>query len=239
MDLQFPMQGTRRKRVKVIRTVSQTPGCDGCPMQSLYPTNNFVSPQCPNPARDLNRLVIAEAPGKQESEKGQPLVGPAGQVFDSLLERAGIPRDGLTIINCINCRPHKNVFPTDSKARKCISKEDAQIAVNHCLKHHVDPIIRRRHWDRVYLLGVKSVRLVGKIRQGRMSELRGRSVDIAGMPSVGMPLYHPSYLMQWGKSKKRVTVNDLKSGLGQSPQSGNYPGSGECSLKLKPKLRSE
>ncbi len=196
----------------MIKTVSQTAGCDGCPMQRFK--ENFISPQLPNPARDLNRLVIAEAPGEEESRVGQPLVGDAGREFNSLLEKARIPRDGLTIINCINCRPRKNAFPTDSKARKYISKEAAQIAVDHCLKHHVDPIIRKRHWDRVDLLGVKSVRLVAKIKQGRMSELRGRSIDIkrAGLPSVkGMPIYHPSYLMRWGKSKKRVTVNDLKA----------------------------
>src|ERR1035438_1691402 len=103
-------------------------------MQRLISTNNFVSRQRPNPARDLNRLVIGEAPGEKESEKGQPLVGPAGQVFDSLLEEAGILRDGLTIINCLNCRPPDNVFPTDRKARTYISKEDAQIAVDHCIK---------------------------------------------------------------------------------------------------------
>jgi hypothetical protein len=33
---------------------------------------NFVSLQRPNPAHDLNRLVIAEAPGKQESIEGHP-----------------------------------------------------------------------------------------------------------------------------------------------------------------------
>ena len=66
---------------------------------------NFVSPQRPNPARDLNRLVIAEAPGKQESIEGQPLVGDSGQVFNSLLESARIARDRLMIINCLNLPP--------------------------------------------------------------------------------------------------------------------------------------
>ena len=80
----------------MIKTVRQTPGCEGCPMRRF--NENFVSLQRPNPAHDLNRLVIAEAPGKQESIEGQPLVGGAGQVFDSLLEEAGIRRDGLTII---------------------------------------------------------------------------------------------------------------------------------------------
>jgi uracil-DNA glycosylase family 4 len=191
-------------------------------MRRLFPDNNFVGPQLPNPAHDLNRLVIAEAPGKQESIEGQPLVGGAGQVFNSLLEEAGIRRDGLTIINCFNCRPPDNVFPTDRKARSYIRKEDAQIAVDHCIKHHVDPVIRKRDWDRVDLLGGKPLRLVAK-QQGGISKWRGSPVTIerAGLaPVIGMPIYHPSYLKQWGQSKKPVTINDLKSGLGRSPQFG-------------------
>ncbi len=177
---------------------------------------NFVSLQRPRPARDLNRLVIAEAPGEKESDKGKPLVGPAGEVFDFLLEKAGIPRDGLTIINCLNCRPPNNVFPTDSKARAYISKEDGQIAVDHCMRHHVDPVIRERDWARVDLLGGKSLRFVAK-KQGGVSKWRGRRVDIerAGLaPLVGVTIYHPSYLKQWGQSKKPVTIDDLKSSLG-------------------------
>jgi DNA polymerase len=192
-------------------------------MRRLFPNETFVSPQLPDPARDLNRLVIAEAPGERESQEGQPLVGDAGQEFNSLLESARIPRDGLTIINCLNCRPPHNFFPTDPKARAYISKEEVQIAVDHCIKHHVDPVIRERNWARVDLLGGKSLRFVGKKQEG-ISKLRGSRVIIerAGLaPVTGIPIYHPSYLKQWGQSKKPVTVNDLKSDLGQSPQFGN------------------
>ena len=184
---------------------------------------NFVSLQRPNPAHDLNRLVIAEAPGKQESIEGQPLVGGAGQVFNSLLEEAGIRRDGLTIINCLNCRPPDNVFPTDRKARSYISKEDAQIAVDHCIKHHVNPVICEREWARVDLLGVKPLRFVAKTQEA-IYKCHGSQVTIerAGLkPVIGIPTYHPSHLMQRGRSKKPVAVNDLKSGLGRSPLFGN------------------
>jgi uracil-DNA glycosylase family 4 len=207
----------------MIKTVSQTPGCEGCPMRRLFPNETFVSPQRPNLARDLNRLVIAEAPGEQESREGQPLVGGAGRVFDSLLKLAGIPRDGLTIINCLNCRPPDNVFPTDRKARTYISEEDAQIAVDHCITHHVDPVIRERDWDRVDLLGGKSLRFVAK-KQGGISEWYGRPVPIERPGKarvIGVPIYHPSYLKQWGQSKKAVTVNDLKSDPAQSRQFGD------------------
>src|ERR1700733_5756047 len=183
---------------------------------------NFVSLQRPNPAHDLNRLVIAEAPGKQESIEGQPLVGGAGQVFNSLLEEAGIRRDGLTIINCLNCRPPNNVFPTDRTARTYIKKKDAQIPLTHCIKHHVDPVIRVSDWDRVDLLGGKALRLVAK-KQEAIYKCHGSQVTIerAGLkPVIGIPTYHPSHLMQRGRSKKPVTVNDLKSDIGRSPQFG-------------------
>jgi uracil-DNA glycosylase len=45
-------------------------------------------------------------------------------------------------------------------------------------------------------------------------------------PVMGMPIYHPSYLKQWGQSKKQVTVNDLRSGLGQRRSSATNQGSG-------------
>ena len=142
-------------------------------------------------------------------------MGRAGEVFNSLLKEAGIRRDGLTIINCLNCRPCHNAFPTDPAARPFISKADAQIAVDHCIKHHVNPVIRERDWDRVDLLGTKPLRFVAK-KQESIYKCHGSQVTIerAGLkPVIGIPTYHPSYLMQRGRSKKSVTVNDLKSGL--------------------------
>jgi hypothetical protein len=81
-------------------------------MREKFPDTHFVAPQEPkSPAHDLVRLVIAEAPGKRESEVGEPLRGKAGQFFDNLLDDAGIQRDGLTITNCLSCRPPHNIFP--------------------------------------------------------------------------------------------------------------------------------
>ena len=74
-----------------IKSVSETLGCEGCPMREKFPDTHFVAPQEPkSPAHDLVRLVIAEAPGKRESEVGEPLRGKAGQFFDNLLDDAGI-----------------------------------------------------------------------------------------------------------------------------------------------------
>lgn len=126
-------------------------------MRKLFPKNTFVAPQLPNPSRDLVRLVIAEAPGEDEAAVGQPLVGGSGRVFNNLLRSAKIARDGLTIVNCVNCRPPDNIFPADSGARSYISKEDAIKSVKQCIRNHVLPTLLSRMWARIDLLGGKAL----------------------------------------------------------------------------------
>ena len=154
-----------------IKKVSETPGCDGCPMQRLFPENNFVAPAIvPG-----DRIIIAEAPGQLEAEQGEPMVGATGGWlrgrFDEergewkggLLGRAGIRDRECSRANTINCRPPDNKFPTDPEARSYISPEDAQRAVSHCVTNHLLPILRGRPWRRVDLLGDKALRaLTGK-----------------------------------------------------------------------------
>lgn len=55
-----------------IKSVSEIIGCKGCPMREKYPDNHFVPPQEPNPAHDLVRLVIAEAPGETKRDSDCP-----------------------------------------------------------------------------------------------------------------------------------------------------------------------
>ena len=203
-----------------IKSVSQTLGCKGCPMREKFPDHHFVPPQEPkNPAHDLVRLVIAEAPGERESEVGEPLRGKAGQFFDKLLEDSGIQRDGLTITNCISCRPPHNKFPTDSKAWsskskwRYISKEDGVKAVHHCKEKHVDPLLRSRKWNRVDLVGGHALRIVAQ-KEG-ISEWRGRPLRLpSGHKAIA--ILHPSYLMTYKKSMREKTLNDLTKSLEES-----------------------
>jgi uracil-DNA glycosylase family 4 len=130
-------------------------------MQRLFPNNRFVEPQLPNPARDLVRLVIAEAPGEQEAVEGQPLVGGSGRVFNNLLRSAGIPRDGLTITNCLSCRPPDNLFPSSSEARSYITKVDGELAIKQCIRNHVLPLVKSRNWTRIDLIGNHALHWIG------------------------------------------------------------------------------
>jgi len=139
------------------KPVKEISGCSGCPMQRLFPENLFVPPQV---GKSL-KLAVGEAPGEEEAIVGKPFVGGAGRWLDSILRKARIPRDELTILNLIQCRPPDNAFPTDPEARRYISSEDAQHSVKHCVREHVLPVLESRPWQVVYLFGEKPLRWVG------------------------------------------------------------------------------
>lgn len=185
-------------------------------MQKLFPKNNFVAPKMPDLKKDLVRILIAEAPGEEESKIGEPLVGGSGRLLNKLLSKAGIDRDGLTLANCIQCRPPKNVFPTDAAGRSYISKQDAQQAIQHCKRVHIDPILKSRNWRRVDLLGDKPLSIIGQV-SGGIGTLRGSPINIPGTGSKGIATYHPSYLMR-DQSMLPVAVNDLMKSLEEPPE---------------------
>lgn len=56
-----------------------------------------------NPRAKL--MIIAEHPGRAESEMGIPFVGPSGAVLDSLLEMAGLARDDVYMTYLVKYQP--------------------------------------------------------------------------------------------------------------------------------------
>jgi uracil-DNA glycosylase family 4 len=184
-------------------------------MQRLFPENPFVAPKMPDPKKDLLRILVAEAPGETESEQGEPLVGGSGRLARKLYAKAGIDFDGLTLANCIQCRPPKNIFPTDPAGRSYISKLEAIQAVQHCKKAHVEPLLASRKWHRVDLLGDKPLSIIGGV-SGGIGTWRGSPISIS--PNLrGIATYHPSYLMR-DQSMLPVAVNDLMKSLEEPPE---------------------
>jgi len=216
------------------KTVSETKGCEGCPMRKLFPDNTFVAPQFPT-GKDLVRIAIAEAAGEDEAKVGKPLVGGAGRWFDSFLRHAGIERSGLTIANCIQCRPPKNIFPTDSDARTYISKEEGKAAVEHCLDAHVYPLLASRDWRRVDLFGEKALRYIAGKTSG-ISHYRGAPLrfNIKGRELAGIATLHPALIAR-DQTMFPVVINDLKKSLEIAPENYNPTPSLETVRAFRPK----
>jgi uracil-DNA glycosylase family 4 len=64
-------------------------------------------------------MLIGEAPGKNEDERGEPFVGRAGALLDSALENAGLPRDECYVTNLVKCRPPANRRPNADEISAC------------------------------------------------------------------------------------------------------------------------
>lgn len=74
-------------------------------------------------------MLIGEAPGKNEDEKGQPFVGAAGKALDLALEKSGIPRHSVFITNIAKCRPPDNRVPEPEEQIACRPYLDRQISL--------------------------------------------------------------------------------------------------------------
>ena len=78
------------------------------------------------PAQKPNGLTckiafLGEAPGTEELEKGQPFVGPAGKVFNSMLRTAELDRAEFWVGNVFD---HK--IPENNLENWCVSKQEAE-----------------------------------------------------------------------------------------------------------------
>ncbi|MDE2233251.1 MAG: hypothetical protein KGJ90_03940 [Patescibacteria group bacterium] len=62
----------------------------------------------PNHCCDAKIVLIGEAPGRNEDERGVPFVGAAGFMLDGWLEKAGLNRRDLWITNVVRRRPPNN-----------------------------------------------------------------------------------------------------------------------------------
>lgn len=207
--------------------VSENPKCAGCPLVKVDTWYEKAGKKIHHVGADQNfvpvqigpslRLVVGEAPGESEGIEMKPFVGAAGKFFDSLARKAGIQRESLTVLNCINCRPPNNIFPTDSPARKYISEQDAQKAVSQCYREHVKPILDSRPWTRIDALGGHALKiLTGKTD---ITKWRGSPLPLKGEVKVRVvPTLHPSYIMVYGQGYIPAVISDLKKGTTLPPE---------------------
>ena len=150
-------------------------------------------------AADTPLMFVGEAPGEQEDRRGEPFVGPAGQLLDKMIEAMGWTRGSVYIANTTKCRPPGNRNPQPDELSQCMPFLHAQIAA-------IAPRI-------IVALGRPAAnQLLGT--DAPISALRGRFHDYARATSDGvslkiMPTFHPAYLLR-DPDKKRAAWSDLK-----------------------------
>lgn len=79
--------------------------------------------------RDADILFVGEGPGEQEDLRGEPFVGPAGQLLDDMLSIIDIDRTNCYIANIVKCRPPRNRDPREEEQEACIGYLRNQVAL--------------------------------------------------------------------------------------------------------------
>ena len=125
-------------------------------------------------------LFIGEGPGAEEDAKGEPFVGQAGKLLDSMLAAIGLKRgDNVYIANVVKCRPPGNRNPEAQEAQQCEPYLERQIAL-------IQPKL-------IVALGKIAVQNLLKA-DATIASLRGRLHDYRGIPLI--VTYHPAYLLR-------------------------------------------
>ena len=137
-------------------------------------------------------MVIGEAPGAEEDRQGEPFVGRAGMLLNSMMRAAGFERGEVYVANVLKCRPPNNRDPSAEETDRCL------------------PYLRRQ----IELVAPKVILCVGRIASQRLlatdtpvGKLRGRVHAFESVPVV--VTYHPAYLLR-SPGEKRKSWADLK-----------------------------
>lgn len=102
------------ERLEALAT--QIRSCVQCPLQA---TRTKAVPGEGAPSARV--MLIGEAPGREEDQRGQPFVGAAGRFLDEVLAGSGVNRGDLFITNTVKCRPENNRPPRKREVDTCTS----------------------------------------------------------------------------------------------------------------------
>jgi DNA polymerase len=139
-------------------------------------------------------LIVGEAPGAEEDRQGEPFVGRAGQLLNSMLRAIGLAREQVYIANVLKCRPPGNRDPSASEAAECLPYLEQQIAL---LKPKIMLAVGRIASQNLLRTDVTLGRLRGQVHRFGLSQV----------PLV--VTYHPAYLLRT-PTDKRKAWEDLK-----------------------------
>jgi DNA polymerase len=166
---------------------------DGCALKATARNTVFA-----DGVEDAPVLIIGEAPGKDEDERGKPFVGRSGQLLDRMLAFVGLNRQtNVLISNTIYWRPPGNRDPTQGEIVACLP--------------FVERLIELKQPKLLILTGKAAANTVLR-RDEAVSRLRGRRLlynrEGLEMPVNAMVMLHPAYLLRQPQ-QKRLAWADL------------------------------
>ena len=164
--------------------------CMSCRACGLCETRHNVVFGVGNPQAEV--LFIGEGPGENEDLKGEPFVGRAGKLLDTMLEAVGLSRKhNIYIANMVKCRPPQNRDPLPEEQEACA------------------------HWlaEQVRLISPKIVVCLGRIAafhfispDFKVTKQHGEFFEKDGILYMGM--FHPAAILR-NPNQKPVAFEDF------------------------------
>jgi DNA polymerase len=150
-------------------------------------------------------MFVGEAPGKNEDLQGEPFVGAAGKLLDSLLEEIDLRRSEVYIANVLKCRPPGNRDPRPDEIDAC--------------KGYLREQIRLVAPEVVMTLGNFATKLLLNTEVG-ITRLRGQAYPW-WLDAVLVPTFHPAAALRSGDrvtSQMRDDFALVRSILDRAPE---------------------
>ena len=164
--------------------VAAVDSCTRCPLHATRTKPVFGVGN-----RAAQWMVIGEAPGADEDAQGEPFVGRAGQLLNSMLRAVGLAREQVFIANILKCRPPNNRDPSAEEALSCT------------------PYLYRQ----IELVNPKLILCVGRIAAQNLlktdtpiGKLRGKVHRLGEAQRPVVVTYHPAYLLRSPLEKRRA-----------------------------------
>ncbi len=133
-------------------------------------------------------LLVGEAPGAEEDQRGEPFVGQAGRLLDAMLASIDLARGtNVYIANVLKCRPPGNRNPEPGEVAKCAPH----------LMRQVDLIQPRL----IVAMGRFAAQTL-LATDASIASLRGRLHAYHGVPLI--VTYHPAYLLRTPADKAKA-----------------------------------
>ena len=152
-------------------------------------------------------VIVGEAPGKDEVEKGCPFVGKAGKNLDFFLNELGIDRREVYITNAIKYRL-KKISP---KSGGFINRPAAMcdISLNMDVLHKEITILKP---EIIVTLGNVPLKAVTNDTKISIGDVHGRitNVIVLGISFLLYPLYHPASII-YNPTLKDVYLDDIRN----------------------------
>jgi len=154
---------------------SAVKGCEACGLRKTCTQTVFGVGD-----EQADWLLVGEAPGAEEDQRGEPFVGQAGRLLDNMLAAIGLARgENVYICNVLKCRPPGNRNPEPFEVAQCSPHLLRQLEL---IKPKL--ILAMGRFAVQTLLGTES----------SIASLRGRLHRYQGVPLI--VTYHPAYLLR-------------------------------------------